>query len=123
MKRTLAIVASFLTPASAFAAGVHLTDYAWSCNGFLKCTFGGPPPTDVVVDMTNNLISGVGFFIVTLGVVVFFYGALRMATSRGEEGKEVGKKALIYASVGIAAAMLTGAAISFVRDYIYYLGA
>ncbi len=117
MKRFLSILLGILLPTPALA-GVSITSYGWSCTGFLKCG----STTDAVTDLTVNLITGVASFIGALAVVVIFYGALRMVMSRGEEGKEAGKKALIYASLGLAAAMLTGAIISFVSDYIYYLG-
>ena len=119
MKRFFALSIGLLLPVSALAAGVSIGGggYGWNCKGYLYCG-----STDAVNILTNRLIAGVGAFIFSLAVVVFFYGALRMVTSQGDEGKEAGKKALIYASLGLAAALLTGGMIAFVRDYIYYLG-
>lgn len=118
MKRLLFFLSGLLLPASASAAGVHLTDYGWDCTGFLRCNI----PGDVFSFLLNNLITGVLSFIVLLATVVFFYGAFRMAASQGEEGKEVGKKALLYASLGLVLAILAGAIIEFVCGYVYLVG-
>lgn len=116
MKRMLAIILGVLTPASTAAAGVRLSTY-FDCTGLLRCGSSG-----TALYLIDNLIAGVGYFIVPLATVIFFYGALRMLLSRGEEGKEVGKKALIYGSFGLAAALLVGAVIAFVRDYLFLIG-
>lgn len=116
MRRILLVIAGLVLPLPVHA--YRLTDSGWQCTGFLKCGSS----TDVVTDLTGNLISGVTAFISVLAVVVFIYGALRMVMSRGEEGKEAGKKALIYASLGLVFALLTGAIISFIHDYLYLLG-
>lgn len=109
-----------LLPTTAFA--YTLSETGWDCTGFLYCNPGGPPPSDVVTIMTTTIVNGVAAFIGALAVVVFFYGAILMVTSQGQEGKEAGKKALIYASLGLAGALLVSAVMAFVRDYIYYLG-
>ncbi len=98
-------------------SAVSITQY-WTCKGFLYCGGG----TNAVVLLSTNIISGVAVTIEALSVIVFFYGAIRMVTSQGQEGKEAGKKALIYAALGIAAALLTQAFIAFIRDYLYVLG-
>ena len=116
MKRFLFLLVGLTIPVPVFA-GVDITSYGWSCNGFLYCG-----SSDVVVLLNNNLIAGVSAFSVALAVVVFFYGAIRMVISQGDEGKEAGKKALIYASLGLAAALLTGGVIQFVCGYLFYLG-
>ena len=118
MKRLLFIAVGILVPVSAGAVSITDPQYGWSCNGFLYCGTGG----NAVTAITGNIIAGVSAFIVALAVVMFFYGGLRMVASRGEEGKEAGKKALMYAAFGLIAALLTAAVISFVRDYIYLLG-
>jgi len=116
MKRFLLSLLGLLLPTAVSAYSI--TDTGWSCDGFLYCGSGG----DVVTIMTMTIVNGVAMFIGALAVVVFFYGAILMVTSQGQEGKEAGKKAMIYASLGLAAALLTSAIIAFVRDYIYYLG-
>ncbi len=116
MKRALLFVTGLVAPALTHA--VSITDYGWSCAGFLYCGSG----VSAVTALSVNIIRGVVAFIVALAVVVFLYGAVRMVTSRGDEGKEAGKKALMYASLGLVAALLVGAVISFVTDYIYLLG-
>lgn len=118
MKRLFLVLSLSLIPASA-SAGVSITAYSWDCEGFVYCNSSA----DAVTGILGKLIAWIVVFIVPLAVVVFFYGALRMAVSRGEEGKETGKKALIYASIGLAAAILTSAIISFIQGYIYTLGA
>lgn len=96
---------------------VRLSDYGFDCTGFLHCG-----ATDVVAGLSGNMIAIVSTFIVILAVIVFIYGGLRMVISRGEEGKEAGKKALIYASLGLVFALLTGAIIQFIADYLYAFG-
>ncbi len=118
MKRALLATLGFLLPTSALAVSITDSAYGWSCAGFLYC--GGP---NAVVALTANLILGVSLFIGPLAVVVFLYGAIRMIVSRGDEGKEAGKKALIWASAGLVAALLVGAIVRFIHDYIYVLGA
>ncbi len=119
LHRLVATIIGILIPTAAHAQ-YHITNTGWNCQGFLYCPpGGGPPPANIVVIISMNIISGVSAFIGALAVVVFFYGAIRMAVSQGQEGKEAGKKALIWASFGLAAALLTGAIISYVNDYIY----
>lgn len=118
MKRFSLVLLGCLFPSAAFA-GVDIDNYGWSCAGFVYCN----SPLNAVTGILGKLIAWINTFIVALAVVVFFYGALRMAISRGEEGKETGKKALIYASLGLAAAMLTSAILAFINYYIYLLGA
>lgn len=113
--RRLLVTLGLLAPATASA--VSITQY-WSCSGFLYCGGG----TNAVVALAANLITGVAISIGALAVIVFFYGAIRMVTSQGQEGKEAGRKALIYAALGLVAALLTGAIIEFITDYLYLLG-
>lgn len=121
--RLIAAAIGFLLPSIAHSAGYQLFQSGWNCQGFLYCPpGGGPPPADAVVILTSTVVSGVLLFISALAVVVFIYGALRMVVSQGQEGKEAGKKALIWASFGLAAALLTAAIIEFVTGYIYFLG-
>ncbi len=117
LHRLVATLIGILIPTAAHAQ-YHITNTGWNCQGFLYCN-GGAPPTNIVVIITMNIISGVSAFIGALAVVIFFYGAIRMAVSQGQEGKEAGKKALIWASFGLTAALLTGAIIAYVNDYIY----
>jgi len=108
VKRLLPLFIGLLTPFTASA--VRLTDYGFNCDGFLYCDSG----TDVTNIIASRLVTAVGAFILSLAVVVFMYGGLRMTMSRGEEGKEAGKKALIYASLGLVLALLTGAIINYI---------
>lgn len=99
-------------------AAYRLTDSGWQCTGFLKCGSG----TDAVTDLIGNLIGGVLSLIGLVATLAFFYGAIRMVASQGQEGKEAGKKALIWASAGLVAALLTAGIMRFVCDYLYLLG-
>jgi hypothetical protein len=114
--RYIALFIGLLAPLTTHA--VRLTNYGFDCTGFLHCETG----VDAVIGLSGSIIDIVGTFIVALAVIVFIYGGLRMATSRGEEGKEAGKKALIYASLGLVCALLTGAILDFIADYLYLLG-
>lgn len=116
MNKKLLPIVGLLLPNVAHAYSIR--DTGWDCTGFLECGGSG----DAVVAITTNIIAGVAAFIGALAVIAFFYGAIRMITSQGQEGKEAGKKALIYASLGMAAALLTEGIILYVRDYIFYLG-
>jgi len=116
MRRFLLTLAGILVPGAAHA--YRLTDSGFDCTGFLYCGSS----TDAVTQLTMNITTGVGMFIAALAVVVWFYGAIRMVTSRGQEGKEAGKKALIYASLGLVLAMLTTAVMQFIWDYVYLVG-
>lgn len=71
----------------------------------------------------NRLLFIVSTFLFALTVLVFFYGAIRMAVSQGEEGKDTGKKAMIYAALGFVCALLLSGMFRFVCDTLYGLGA
>lgn len=116
MKRFAMLITGLLIPVVAHAYSI--TSTGWNCDGFLECGSG----TDVVVDVTTNIVNTVAKFIGALAVVVFFYGAIRMIVSQGQEGKEAGKKALEYAAFGMVAALLVSAIVEYIRDYLYYLG-
>lgn len=116
--RLCAFVIGMILPSAAYAAGYSILTTGWKCTGFLYCGSSD----DAVKTITIRIIEGVSVFIGALAIVVFFYGAIRMVISQGQEGKEAGKKALIWASLGLAAALLTKAILEFVTDYIYLLG-
>ncbi len=105
-------------PSVAHAAGYRIVSTGWSCVGFLYCGSSD----NAVTLLTGTIVNGVAAFIVALAIIVFFYGAIRMVVSQGQEGKEAGKKALIWASLGLVAALLTTAIIEFVTGYIYIIG-
>lgn len=116
MKRLLILI-GFLLPGAARA--VSITNYSWQCRGFLYCESSGK---DAVAIIATRLVTIVSAFIGALAVVVFIYGAIRMVTSQGDEGKEAGKKALIWASIGLVAAILTGGIVAFINGYLYRVG-
>lgn len=113
MKRLALIIAGVCAPATAFA--VSITQYGWDCSGFLYCGSNA----DAVQIITTNITVGVVGIIVALAVIAFLYGAIRIATSQGGEGKEVGKKAIIWACIGLVCALLCGAVITFVQQLIF----
>ena len=115
MKKYFVAIIGFITPGIAHA--YRLTDSGWSCSGYVGC---GVP--DAVAYVMSRLILIIGTFMFTLTVVVFLYGALRLTISRGEEGKEAGKKAMMYAAFGFAAALLTSGIFAFICGYLYMLG-
>ncbi|MBP7113864.1 MAG: hypothetical protein KBA40_00245 [Candidatus Peribacteraceae bacterium] len=115
------VLAGILLPMVAHAQ-YHLSQSGWDCSGFLYCTGPGSiPPADVVVLITLKIVLGVSAFIAAIAIIAFFYGAIRMVISQGQEGKEAGKKALIWASFGLAASLLVGAVIQYITDYIYLI--
>lgn len=116
--RVVSVFIGMVVPNIAFGQ-YHITNTGWDCRGFLYCPPGGGAPPNIVVILAANIISGVSAFIGALAVVVFLYGALRMVISQGQEGKEAGKKALIWASLGLSAALLTRLIIDYVIDYVY----
>lgn len=113
----IAVITGLVLPTVALAAPYHLTDSGWNCQGFLYCGSG----TNFVALITVRIVQGVTAFIGTLAIIVFFYGALKMVTSQGQEGKDAGKKALIWAAVGLFAAVITSFVIDYVHDYIYLI--
>ncbi len=114
MRRFILIAIGLLAPVSAYA--VSITGYGWTCNGFLGC--GG---TNVVTGLSANLILAVNIIIIPLAIVVFLYGAILMIVSAGEERKEAGKKAMLYAALGLVFGMLTKLIIGNISAYIWLL--
>lgn len=117
MKHFLPILFGLLVPVQASA--VRLTDYGWDCVGFIYCGSN----QDAVSGLSENLTIAVNNFIAVLAVVAFIYGAIRMIFSRGEEGKEAGKKAILYASIGFVLAILAGNIILYVYTLLHCIGA
>ena len=115
MKRSLVALIGILLPTVVHAYSI--TQTGWNCQGFLYCGTGG----DLVTLLATSIVNNVWKFIGAVAVVAFFYGAIMMITSQGQEGQEAGKKALIYASLGLVCALLVRATIQFVCGYIYSL--
>lgn len=115
MKRLLALI-GMVMPATAYA--VKLTDFV-DCNKLMVLHCG---EEDAIALVMERIINGVYAFIVAVCVAAFLYGAIRMIISEGAEGKEAGKKAMIWAAVGLAFAVLTyngNQIIQFVVDLLY----
>jgi len=117
MIRFLLILLGSLMVVPVYAVS-RLQDFGVDCPPFMECSDG----VSVVIYLSGRLVMIANQFLRWLAIVGFLYGALRLIVSRGEEGKEAGKKAMIYASIGFALALLAGAIIDFVCDYLYSLG-
>ena len=118
MKRLLAVLIGLLIPTSAFA--VRLRDFGFDCAGFLYCD----KPGNAVTILAARVITIVNIVIIPLAVLAMVYGGLRMVmTSVNEEGKEAGKKTLMYAALGLVLAILAERIILYVITIIYAIGA
>lgn len=117
MTSILSFIGSLLVT-RAHAAGVRLTDFGWDCTGFIKCGTS----QDAITDISLRVITGVRNLIIALAILIFLYGALLMIISRGEEQKEAGKKAILYACFGVVLAILAHVIGLFVCGYVYLLG-
>ena len=124
MRRFSSIILGVFLPLIASAQGFHLTDTGWSCTGFVGCGYSGNAVTFLTAKVIALVFpsSGGPGFLFWLVIVVFLYGALRMTLSRGEEGKETGKKAMMYAVAGFVLAIMVGMIMRFFCDYMYALG-
>lgn len=112
MKRLVLFLSGLLLPSSALA--ISINSYGWNCAGFLHCGDG----QDAVVAIATNITVGVTATIGALAVIAVLYGAIRMATSQGGEGKDAGKKAIIWGAVGLIAAILAAGIITYVTQFV-----
>ena len=111
-------LASFLLPWTVYAYDLA-ADTGWNCAGFVGCGSGG----NIFTYLMQRLTLIVSTFLFTLTVLVFLYGAIRMAISQGEDGKETGRKAMMYAAFGFLCTLLLSGVFRFICDYLYGLGA
>lgn len=121
MQKIVAILIGTLLPSMAYAQK-HLSDYGFDCTliGFTVpgC---GMAPIDLMTTATAKITETAGLIAVPLATIVLLYGALRMVISRGDEGKEAGKKAMMYGALGIILLMLSAAIVGLVKHYSYLL--
>ena len=108
--RILAIIIGILLPSAAFAFSLQS---AFNCSGFLYCG-----SHDIVAILTSGFIQDIAQNTLDVASIAFLYGGLRMAVSQGEEGKEEGKKALIYGALGYMLATLSYAVVISVEAFI-----
>ena len=99
MRKIFITLIGILTPIAAHAQ-VHLSDYGFDCHE-IGSRYGFDLPGCVGgIDLTVAAaakVTGTGLLIATpLATVVLLYGAARMIMSKGDEGKEAGKKDLDY---------------------------
>lgn len=115
--RITGILLGVLTPL--VVSAYTLTDSGWDCTGFAGCSsYGG----NLLSYAMNRILLIISTFLFALTVLVFFYGAIRMAISQGEEGKETGRKAMLYAAGGFILVLLLNGIFRFICDYLYALG-
>ena len=112
MKRFLPALIGLFVPATAHA--VSITQW-WDCTGFLFCG----DPMAIGPRILIGIVALIFNFLIPVAVVVFMYGGIRMIVSMGGEGKEIGKKAMIYAAMGLLMALLAGYITQFVFDLLY----
>ncbi len=108
--RILAIIIGTLLPSTVFA--FSLTS-AFDCTGFLYCG-----QNDIVSILNATFIQNLARNTLDVASIAFLYGGLRMAMSQGEEGKEEGKKALIYGALGYMLATLSYAVVKSVEAFV-----
>jgi hypothetical protein len=116
MKRLALILTGLLAPTTAFA--VQITQY-WDCTGHLRCGSS----LNAVTDLATRIVLVVGYFIGGLAVCAFLYGAIMMIISQGDEKKEAGKKAMIWAGVGLALALMVALIRTFIEWFIVTIAA
>jgi hypothetical protein len=112
MKRLIALIGLLLPSA---ASAISINGYGWSCAGFLHCGSS----TDVVEIIATNIAVGITATIGSLAVISVLYGAVRMAASPVQEGKEAGKKAIIWGCIGLACALLSAGILAYVRAFVF----
>jgi hypothetical protein len=116
MRRFILLTVGLFAPVTAYA--VSITGYGWVCNGFLGCNTGA----NAVTALSAHLILAVNIIIIPLAIVVFLYGAILLIVSAGEERKEAGKKAMLYAALGLVFGILTDVIVNNIQSYIAILG-
>jgi hypothetical protein len=123
MRRFLLLLIGMFSPGIAYAQK-HLSDYGFDCTKIEQYGLtipGCDSPIDLTVAATAK-VAGTGLAIAApLATVVFLYGAIRMVISRGDEGKEVGKKAMIYGALGLIFVTLAFGIVTMVKAYLYLL--
>ncbi len=128
MLRMFLLLLGTLLPVTAFAGvagGFDIRQTGFDCSGFIGCS-GGDFVSYFVARVFSLLLPlpGYGFgFIFYTALAVFLWGALQMVLSRGEEMKESGKNAMLYALLGVVLALLASGILSYICGYIYAVGA
>lgn len=97
--------------------GKTLSDYGFNCTGFLFCG-----QSDAPLVLLNRIVGFVATFIGAVAIVAFAYGGIRMIISRGGEGKETGKKAMINAALGLALALMVTGIFNFITYVVMSIG-
>lgn len=118
MKRIFTVLIGIVSPARALAAGKHLSDYGFDCSKIDLPIPGCGGSTDVVTALTTLIVGNGKLVAGSLAIIVFLYGGLRMTISQGNEGKDAGKKALIYGALGFACIFLAAEIVTVVQSYI-----
>jgi hypothetical protein len=117
-----------LLPFTAFAAvagGFDIRRTGFDCSEFIGCGIDDDFVSYFVARVLSLLLPLPGYgsgFIFYVALAVFLWGALQMVLSRGEEMKDSGKNAMIYALLGITLALLASGILSYICGYIYAVG-
>ena len=120
MRKLFLACIGFFIPTIAYAQK-HLTDYGFDCKGVGMDLPGCGSAIDLTTAASQKIFN-FGYAIAgPLASIIFLYGALRMVISRGDEGKEAGKKAMIYGALGLVFVLLSWSIVKLVETYIWKL--
>lgn len=121
MKRFLLALGLWTLP---FVASARSIGEWFPCNpdAFVGCNWVGAG-AGAAAALMNSLNLRIAGLIWGIGVLVIFYGAIRIITSRGNsEALEQGKKAVLWAVIGIILMTLALPVINFIWDFFYLIG-
>ncbi len=117
MKKAFIMIGGLLMLMPTPAIARSITEWGFDCSMFLFCGAAESIPNIAIPRIANAIFS----VLVPVAVIVFMYGGIRMIVSQGGEGKEAGKKAMMYAAVGLALAAISFLIIKFVNDLVYMI--
>ena len=122
MKKLLFLTGLLALPLSAHAVSLG-SDYGFAClPPFIGCSFTGSPPGSAAIQLARTVAAAVGAFILTVAFIATVYGGYRIIASRGTDGVEAGKKAIMYAVLGYFLATLVIPSVFFILDFIATVG-
>ncbi len=113
MKKIIAIITGLTVPSTALA--ISITNYGWSCTGFLFCG----DATNAIAILVSRVIAAVSLTISAVATIVVIYGGIRMIISGTSEGKEAGKKAVKFALLGLALGLMAWRIITYMQELLY----
>jgi hypothetical protein len=123
MKKLLLLLGLLCIPIFAHAISLQDPPYSFGClPPFIGCTFAGRQPGDAARQLAGTVAFAVSAFILTVAFISTVYGGYRIIASRGTDGVEAGKKAIMYALLGYFLATLVIPIVRFVLDFIATVG-